>query len=270
MRRSVLSLVVGFILALAAVLLMANYLRAPRAPAQLAAGVPMASIVIAKEDMAFGTPIRPEKLQVVEWPKSSIPDGAFETAEAIFTGAPKEGDRIALRLISKGEPVLKAKVSGFGERATLSRRVASDKRAVSIRINDVSGVAGFLLPGDRVDVMLTREIGNERDNRVTDIILQNMTVLGIDQVSDDDREKPVLARTATVEASPEEAQKLALAQELGSLSLALRNSETTQRVSTSRIAARDLVSGRDKNSQSSPTVRVRYADGSVVYREVRP
>jgi pilus assembly protein CpaB len=97
-----------------------------------------------------------------------------------------------------------------------------------------------------------------------------MAVLGIDQLSDDDHEKPVVARTATLEATPEEAQKLALSQELGSLSLALRNAESVEKVSTNRVAARDLVSIREKPPQLPITVRIRYADGSVVYREVRP
>lgn len=269
MRRSVLSLVIGFVIAGAAVFLMLNYLQAPRT-SQAAAGVPMAAIVVATQDMAFGTPIRKDFLEVVQWPQTSIPEGAFGTLDDIYSGATKDGDRIALRLIGKGEPVLKAKVSGFGERATLSRRVSSDKRAVSIRVNDVTGVAGFLQPGDRVDVMLTRQLGNERENQATDVILQNLTVLGIDQLSDDDHDKPVVARTATVEATPEEAQKLALAQELGSLSLALRNAESVEKVSTSRIAARDLTAAREKTPLQPPTVRIRYQDGSVVTREVHP
>ncbi len=267
MRRSVLSLIIGLVLAGAAVLFMSNYLNAPKSGPQTAGAIPMAPVVVAKDDMPFGTPVRKELLQVVEWPQGSIPEGTFAGIDEIFAGAAAGSERIALRLIGKGEPVMKAKVSGFGERATLSRRVASDKRAVSIRINDVSGVAGFLLPGDHVDVMLTRQVGDER---VTDVILQNMTILGIDQLSDDDRDKPVLARTATVEAATDEAQKLALAQELGSLSLALRNAESIEKVTTNRVGARDLVSIREKPPQQPVTVRIRYADGSVVYREVRP
>jgi pilus assembly protein CpaB len=115
-------------------------------------------------------------------------------------------------------------------------------RAVSIRIDDVSGVAGFILPGDRVDVMLTRRMegAGPDTNLVTDIILQNVQVLGIDQLSDQDREKPVVARTATVAVTPEDAQKLALAQQAGTLGLALRNTSAVDQVPVERVVQRDL------------------------------
>jgi pilus assembly protein CpaB len=115
-------------------------------------------------------------------------------------------------------------------------------RAVSIRVDDVSGVAGFILPGDRVDVMLTRRLeGTAPDSSLaTDIILQNVLVLGIDQLSDQDREKPVVARTATVAVTPEDAQKLALAQQAGTLGLALRNATSVDRVPSERVVQRDL------------------------------
>ena len=116
------------------------------------------------------------------------------------------------------------------------------KRAVSIRVNDVSGVAGFLLPGDRVDVLLTRQLGTGgTKDLATDVILQNVVVLAIDQLTDEQREKPQVARTATVEVAPDEAQKLALAMQVGNLSLALRNVVTVDPVATDRVRVSDLV-----------------------------
>jgi pilus assembly protein CpaB len=147
-----------------------------------------------------------------------------------------------LKPVDKGEPVLKSRISGFGAKATLSRQVPAGMRAVSIRVDDVSGVAGFILPGDRVDVMLTHRLeGASPDaSLVTDIILQNVQILGIDQLSDQDREKPVVARTATVAVTPEDAQKLALAQQAGTLGLALRNTSAVDQVPVERVVQRDL------------------------------
>jgi pilus assembly protein CpaB len=167
-----------------------------------------------------------------------VPENIVTTRNELLEGP--EGERIAIRSFVAGEPFLKTKVSGYGEKPTLSRKVADDMRAFSIRINDVSGVAGFLLPGDRVDVMLTRELTGSRGNLITDVIIQNVGVLGIDQLSSEQAENPVIARTATVEVTPEQAQKLALAEQLGTLSLTLRNYANLESAEVKRISVSDL------------------------------
>jgi pilus assembly protein CpaB len=152
--------------------------------------------------------------------------------------------------------VLADKVSGFGGRDTLGETLAPGKRAFSIRVNDVSGVAGFLLPGDRVDILLTRHLddGGNRD-LATDVILQNVVVLAIDQLKDEQREQPQVARTATVEVAPEEAQKLALAMQVGNLSLALRNVVAVEPVATDRIGVSDLVQEGEKRERTLVVLR---------------
>jgi len=157
-------------------------------------------------------------------------------------------------------------------------------RAISIRVDDVVGVAGFVLPGDHVDIMLTRKMGNDLLNEV---ILQSVTILGINQNADQKADQPIVGRTATVEVTPEQAQKLVLAQSAGSLSLALRSVETAGLIETRPITEADL--GTQKRAPAPvrpppppppvivarpapppiPTVRVRYAD-SVVEKPVRP
>ena len=89
-----------------------------------------------------------------------------------------------LRAVSKDELLLQAKVSGFGGKPTVATKLTDGKRAASIRINDVNGVAGFVLPGDRVDILLTRELGDDQKDLVTDIILQGIVVIGIDQLTE--------------------------------------------------------------------------------------
>ena len=291
MRRSVISLVLGVVFGVIAVALMYTYVQSSiqgggvaQAPA-----VELGSIVVAAKDLPFGTTINREFLKSAPWPKASIPQGAFTSIDEIFAGAAAPGDRIALALIALDEPVTQVKISGFGAKPTLSRQVENGKRAISIRVDDVVGVSGFVLPGDRVDVMLTRRIGTGQNNLVTEVFLQNITILGIDQSADQTADKPVVARTATVEVTPEEAQKLVLAQQAGSLSLSLRSIETAEQIETRPITETDLGARRQAapapraapppapparvagNTPPPPlTVRVRYGEANPVEKPVRP
>lgn len=237
MRRSVYSLIIGAVFAIGALWLVYSL----RGPEQASAGVPMPTtqILIAKTDIAYGDKIIPDLVELTQWPTKYLPKGAIQIPADLFEGP--DAPRIAMRAIVAGEPFLKAKVSGYGERPILSRKVAEGMRAFTVRINDVSGVAGFILPGDRVDILLTRQIdGSSRENYANDIILQNISVLGIDQLSSEEQDKPVLGKSATFEVTPEQAQSLALASQVGTLSLSLRNYETLDTTKSKRISASDL------------------------------
>jgi pilus assembly protein CpaB len=227
--------------------------------------IAVTKVVVAKGDLRFGVALREDMFKEVQWPQEAVHSGIFKSVEEIFDG---DGERVVIKAISMGEPIVKTKISGFGEKSTLSQKVADNKRAFSIRVNDVSGVAGFLLPGDRVDIMLTRKVGEKRDNLVADIILQNIVILGIDQASDEDRDQPAVARTATVEVDPEQSQKLALAQQIGTLSLALRNVKSAENISAGRVTADDLGIDR-KSGNGGDTVRVRRGAGKVVIKRVQ-
>jgi pilus assembly protein CpaB len=272
MQRSLTSLIAGVVLGVVAVLLMALYLRSERPGVQ---AQQLAAIVVSGADFTTGAPIRPEMLKVAQWPVGSVPDGAFTNVNDIYRGSTVPEDRVALKVLKSGEPILRTNISGFGGRATLSREVARGMRAVSISINDVSGVAGFILPGDHVDVMLTRQIVNGGPEPLaTDVILQNITVLGIDQLTDQERDKPQVARTVTVEVTTEQAQKLALAQQAGTLGLALRNAETLDQQPASRVKIPDLY-GTPKPAQhvrhtaaAGPSVRIRYGDEGAVEKAI--
>ena len=257
MQRSLISLIVGGILALVAVGGLTYYLRTTQNPAApTGPNIEVGNVVVATAELPFGTHLSRDQLSVVAWPLASMPSDAFHSVEEVFAGS-QGFDRIVLKPVDKGEPLLKSRISGFGAKATLSRQVPVGMRAVSIRVDDVSGVAGFILPGDRVDVMLTRrlEATTPDSSLVTDVILQNIQVLGIDQLSDQDREKPVVARTATVAVTPEQAQKLALAQQAGTLGLALRNQTSVDQVPTERVVQRDLA----PNSAPPPSRHVKRA-----------
>ena len=199
-------------------------------------------IVVASREIPFGTKVIKDYLTYTEWPNESVPTDSFKTMDEVLKDANgSDEERVALAVIYVGEPLTRKKVSGFGVKPTLSRKVADGMRAYSISINDVSGVAGFLLPGDKVDVLLTRRPAQgNNDDLITDVILQNVVVLGIDQLADEQRDKPVIARTATVEVTPEDAQKLALAQQIGTLSLALRGYTNNEEAPVAQVSIHDL------------------------------
>ena len=119
------------------------------------------------------------------------------------------GKRVVLASIEANEPVLASKITGPGQRATLSAVIGAGMRAVTIRVNDVEGVAGFVLPGDHVDVLLTR-LPDKRSGD-TDVVLQNVKVLAVDQLADDSSEKPAVVKAVTLEVDTVSAQKLSLA-----------------------------------------------------------
>ena len=130
---------------------------------QKAPEIPLTKVVVAGTALSFGNVIRREHLRLVDWPAATVPPGAFDAFDELLS---QEKDRVVLRPIEPNEPILKSKVSGFGGRAILSSLVAPNMRAMTIRINDITGVAGFVLPGDHVDILLTRDRGG---SLVTDI-----------------------------------------------------------------------------------------------------
>jgi pilus assembly protein CpaB len=213
-----------------------------RTGAQTKNEAPALTVVVARQPLEFGTELQPDLLREIPWGAQELPEGSFSKIKEIIGGE----RRVALRSIAPGELLLKDRISGFGGRATLSQIIAPGMRAVSLRINDVSGTGGFVLPGDRVDVLSTIQPSDDRIDTVSDILLRNVRVLAIDQTADDSQQGAVVAKAATLEVSSVDAQKIALASTIGSLSLSLRD-----------MAASD----EDKlTSLEMPTRTIRYND----------
>ena len=202
------------------------------------ATVETSTIVVAYRDLAFGESLQPEMLREIPWPKSSIPDGSYAKIADIM----QDGNHVVLNSISPNEPLLKWKISGAGARASLSAIVTPGMRAVAIRVNDVSGLAGFVLPGDRVDVLYTRGNSGNNTGSTTDVLIQNVRVLAIDQIADQKKSDPLVAKVATVEVSALDGQKIALAQTTGSLSLTLRSAGSVDQAPARRVVEQELVS----------------------------
>ncbi len=245
-KTAILMLMLAVGLGAASVYLARDWLRNQTPEPTVAAAEPafkLTTIVVAKRPLNFGDTLTNEYLSEVNWPADNFPQGAFRSIDELVGAGANGENRVALRAIQVNEPVLRTKITGFGGKATLSTILEKDMRAVTIRVNDVNGVAGFVLPGDRVDVLLTRdEGGGSRNNAnlITDILLQNQKVLGIDQKANDDEDKPKVARAVTLEVTPRDAQKLALASQVGSLSLALRNQTNVDPETTRTVRVKDL------------------------------
>lgn len=196
----------------------------------------MVRVVVASQDLDFGTPLSGSNLHLVNWPASSVPNGAFTTIEEATKA------RVVLRPIVSGEPILASKVSGANGRATLSANLPVGQLAFSIPISEITGAGGFIRPGDVVDVLVTRKIpgeGAQDSDKMTDVVLEAVPVLAIDQESNENKTDPAVGKTATLQVDTFGAQKLALAGQLGVLTVALRN------VADTTVGSRGTVIGRD-------------------------
>lgn len=216
-RQSLIALGIAVVLGLVAVFLANSFLSGTEKRAY-AAGT--TKVAVAAAPLAYGVDITPDKVRFVDYPNTSIPPGAFTNAAQLMPAGKR---RVALLPIAVNEPILTTKISAEGQGASIAALLPAGMRAASVRINDVSGVAGFVQPNDSVDVLITRQVqGGDRDMQVTDVLLQNIRVVAIDQQAKNADGTPMVAKTATLEVTPIDAQKLALAQEVGSLSLVLR------------------------------------------------
>lgn len=221
--RNLILVAVAVVLGIVAVIIANGYFSGVEQSQQrIAEEQKLSRIVVATQDVGFGSPLGAQNLRLANWPSNSVPTGAFTSIEAAV-----RGNRVALRPIVTGEPVLASKVSGADGRATLSANLPVGKLAFAVPISDSSGVGGFVRPGDVVDVLVTRQIPGDgakgNTDKMTDVVLEAVPVLGIDQVSDENQTKPTLGKTATLEVDTFGAQKLALSVQLGVISLALRN-----------------------------------------------
>jgi pilus assembly protein CpaB len=178
-------------------------------------------VLVARTEIPLGQKLDAESVRVIEWSRDTVPQGTYSSVEDI-TG------KVVKDTIYPGEPILQYRVVDKLDGSTLSAIIEKNKRAVTVRVNDVVGVAGFILPGNRVDVIATRKKNIADNNAKTRTILQNMKVLAVDQSATNNKDLPVIVRAVTLEASRKEAEKLIQAANEGPIQLALRNTLDTE------------------------------------------
>jgi pilus assembly protein CpaB len=183
------------------------------------ASVSTNKVAVATADISLGARLNPNMVRMVDWPSDAMPPGAIVDAKQVDT-------RVARASIQRGEPLMEGKLAPPGTQGGLSAVVADGKRAMTVRVNDVVGVAGFALPGNFVDIMVnTQEDGVKtyKDQAISKIVLERILVLAIGQEPGRDETKPKVVNAVTLELTPDQAEKLDLARSIGTLSLVLRN-----------------------------------------------
>ncbi|BAL26414.1 Flp pilus assembly protein CpaB [Azoarcus sp. KH32C] len=177
-------------------------------------------IAVAAVELQLGSRVTPDSVRLVEWPSGSVPNGAFNDVS-------KLDGRVAITGIQPGEPILESRLAPVGTKGGLSAVVPEGKRAITVRVNDVVGVAGFALPGNYVDIIVnTEKVGdhaNDKDQMISKIVLEHILVLAVAQEANRDETKPKVVNAVTLEVTPEQAERLDLARSVGNLSLVLRN-----------------------------------------------
>lgn len=213
-KRAIVMMAVALLFGLAAVVLASQWLL--RQPATSAN-----RIVVAAADIALGQRLTPEMLKLADWPVGSLPPGSF-------LDPAKVNGRVLKTSVSRGEPVSDSKLAPDGTSGGLSAVIAEGKRAITVRVNDVIGVAGFALPGNFVDIIVSTQKDARNGERsgelnVSKIVLERILVLAVAQEVGRDDTKPRVVNAVTLEVTPAEAENLDLARSVGTLSLALRN-----------------------------------------------
>ena len=238
-------LVVSVLLGLAVVIMTAS-----RAEQQ---DIAVTQVVVANADLESGSKLNPEMLALISWPRDSVPVGSF--AE---TGALR--DRVLKSAIQRNEAILSSKLASVGSAGGLSAIISDGKRAMTVRVNDVVGVAGFALPGNYVDILVNtrQEAGKGGEARLfTRTVLEHVLVLAVAQEAGRDETKPKLVNAVTLELSPADAEKIDLARNVGNLSLLLRNQVDKASVATSGITTSQLFAAAAAgNAVSTTTARV--------------
>jgi pilus assembly protein CpaB len=273
-RQSLIAIGIALILGLFAVYLANIFLSNTEQRAKVA-DVGTTRVAVAAVALDYGTTLTPEKVRFANFPRDSIPPGAFTSLATLM---PSGKARIALRPMLPNEPILASKVTGEGQSASIAALLPDGMRAAAVRVNDVSGVAGFIQPNDTVDVLITRQMAsaatNSRDAKVTDVLLQGVRIIAIDQNAKNADGTPVLAKTATLEVTPLDSQKLALAQEVGQLSLVLRKPGLEQsNGALSTVSMRDLRYGTYSPARiitGAPAIVRAAAPRVAIVRRARP
>ena len=207
-------------------------------------------VVVAVMDIELGSKLNPQMLTMVDWPSGSMPQGAFADLKNLE-------DRVVKTSIQRGEAILNAKLAPVGTQGGLSAVITDGKRAMTVRVNDVVGVAGFALPGNYVDVMVNAQQDkegakiNEEKQQISKTVLEHVLVLAVAQEAGRDDTKPKVVNAVTLELTLEDAEKLDLARNIGTLSLVLRNQADKKSGMTAGITKRQLFGEKEE-----PAVKV--------------
>jgi pilus assembly protein CpaB len=224
-KKALLMIAVSAVMGLVAVVMAAQWLGQKAALATK-------KVAVAARDVQPGSPLTPEMVKTIDWPSGSLPDGAVHDPASLEA-------RVVKTALHRGEPILESKLAPLGTKGGLSSIISEGKRAVTVKVNEVIGVAGFALPGTLVDVMVNTK--DEKDRPVSKIVLEQILVLAVAQEANRDATKPKVVSAVTLELTPEQAEHLDLARSVGNLSLVLRNQLDKNLAGTGGARKNDLL-----------------------------
>jgi len=229
--RALMMLIIAMVAGLAAVVFASRWLMHTSSSS-------VTSVAVATTDLNLGEPLGPNQIHMVSWPSGSVPTGAFADTKEL------EG-RVVRTSLARGEPVIESKLAPVGTKGGLSAVIADGSRAITVRVNDVVGVAGFALPGNYVDVMVNAQqdkdkAKGEQNSQISKTVLEKVLVLAVAQEANRDDTKPKVVSAVTLELSLEDSEKLDLARSVGTLSLVLRNQMDKTTVATGGITKGQL------------------------------
>lgn len=226
--RAIAMLLLSLVAGVAAVLLAARWLAQQ-------ADTTSRRIAVLSRDVDIGQPLEANMVELVPWVATAVPRGAFSDPKDL------QG-RVVISALQRGEPVLESRLAPQGARGGLSAVIPSGKRAITVKVNEVAGVAGFALPGSFVDVMVNTQDDQQRP--VSKIVLERVLVLAVAQEASRDDSKPKVVNAVTLEVTPEHAERLDLARSVGTLSLVLRNQIDAESTVTHGMRKADLLGDR--------------------------
>lgn len=227
--RAIVMLSLSLVIGLGAAILAASWI-------QQKGDAATSKVVVADVDIELGSRLNPQMVKAVEWPSGNVPQGSFNDIETL-------SDRVVKTSVLRGEAVLDSKLAPVGTKGGLSAVIKEGNRAMTVRVNDVIGVAGFALPGNYVDVVVSTQkdgAGGE-GKQISKIVLHRILVLAVAQEAGRDDTKPKVVSAVTLEVTPEQAEKLDLARSVGTLSLVLRNQVDNKMTDTAGITKQQLL-----------------------------
>ncbi len=260
-RRSIFFLALAAVFAIAAVFSARRWIEG-QIPAPSDTDAATIPVVVSRVEIPVGVAITERQLETVQWPQRYVPKGVFRE--------PNEAqDRVLRRPLSIGEPVLESSLLPKGATGGLISLISENKRAVSVKVDPVIGVAGFVTPGARVDVIATlRRIDQPNALPYSKVILQDIPVLAIDQKMEEAKSgEPEVVNVVTLEVDPEQAEKLLYGSHEGRLQLALRNPKDRELTATKSVSVADVLGNERRGAlRSAPDAKyaVQVIKGSAI------
>ncbi len=211
-------IILAGLLAVAAAWMANDWLENQTKPVQVAKTEDTVTVMTAALTIPYGHKVEPQHLKQIEMPESVIPNGTVSNPDELI-------GKVAQTEIIQGEILMAARFSEHAQGSTLASLIEPTKRAITVRVNDVVGVAGFLLPGNRIDILASRVINKRAYTRT---LIEDLKVLAVDQTATTNEKDPVIVRAVTLEVTPAEAERIVTARSEGPIQLSLRNPEDDQ------------------------------------------